>query len=156
MYKVYMYIILIIYYALYWGFPCGFVVKNLPANAGDTRDSGSIPGPGRSPGGGNGNLLQYSCLWNPMYRGAWWAAVHRVAESPTWLRLSMHTYIVLLYSVCCCWISKLCPTLCTPWTIAHRASCPSQSPGVGLNSCPLHPLLSTSPALSLSQHQGLF
>ena len=81
MYKVYVYIIIIIYYALYWGFPHGFVVKNLPANAGDTRDLGSIPGPGRSPGGGNGSLLQYSCLRNPMYRGGWWAAVHGVAES---------------------------------------------------------------------------
>ena len=47
------------------------VVKNLPANAGDVGDSGLIPGSGRSPGGGNGNLLQYSCLENPMDRGAW-------------------------------------------------------------------------------------
>ena len=53
------------------------VVKNLPANAGDSRDSGSIPGSGRSPGGGHGNSLQYSCLENPMDRGAWWATVHR-------------------------------------------------------------------------------
>ena len=50
--------------------PGGAVVKNLPANAGDTRDPGSIPGSGRSPGGGNGNPLQYSCLENPMDRGA--------------------------------------------------------------------------------------
>ena len=48
------------------------VVKNLPASAGDTADMGSIPGLGRSPGGGNGNPLQYSCLENPMDRGAWW------------------------------------------------------------------------------------
>ena len=47
------------------------VVKNLPANAGDIRDMGSIPASGRSPGGGNGNTLQYSCLENPMDRGAW-------------------------------------------------------------------------------------
>ena len=52
------------------------VVKNLPANAGDLRDVGSIPGKGRSSGGGNGNPLQYSCLENPMDRGAWWAIVH--------------------------------------------------------------------------------
>ena len=52
------------------GFPGGSVVKNLPANAGDTRDAGLIPGSGRSPGGGNGNLLQYFCLENPMDRGA--------------------------------------------------------------------------------------
>ena len=52
------------------GFPDGSVVKNLPANAGDTREVGSIPGSGRSPGGGNVNLLQYSCLENSMDRGA--------------------------------------------------------------------------------------
>ena len=53
-------------------------VKNLPANAGDIRDSSSIPGSGRSPGKGNGNPLQYSFLENPMDRGAWWATVHVV------------------------------------------------------------------------------
>ena len=58
------------------GFPGGIVAKNLPANAGDARDVSSIPGLGRSPGEGNGNPLQYSCLGNPMYRGAWWAIVH--------------------------------------------------------------------------------
>ena len=56
------------------------VVKNLPVNAGDIRDTDSIPGLGRSPIGGNSNPLQYSCLENPMDRGAWQAAVHRVAE----------------------------------------------------------------------------
>ena len=61
------------------------VVKNLTANAGDIRDTGSIPGLERSPGEGNGYLLQYSCLENPMDRGAWWATVHRVAKSWTWL-----------------------------------------------------------------------
>ena len=59
------------------------VVKNPPANAGDIRDTGSIPGSGRSPGGGHGNPLQYSCLENPMNRGAWWATVHRVTKSQT-------------------------------------------------------------------------
>ena len=53
------------------------VVKNTPAKAGDLRDAGSIPGSGRSPGGGHGNPLQYSCLENPMDRGAWQATVHR-------------------------------------------------------------------------------
>ena len=53
------------------------VVKHLPANAGDVRDAGSIPGSVRSPGEGNGNPPQYSCLENPMDRGAWWAAAHR-------------------------------------------------------------------------------
>ena len=56
------------------------MVTNLPANAGDVRDSGSIPGSGRSPGGGHGNPLQCSCLENPMDRGAWRVTVHRVAK----------------------------------------------------------------------------
>ena len=64
------------------GFPGGTVVRNLPANAGDV---GSIPGSRRSPGVGNSNPLQYSCLGNPMDRGAWWAAVHWVSNSQTWL-----------------------------------------------------------------------
>ena len=59
------------------------VVKNPPANAGDARDMGLIPGLGRSPGVGNGTLLQYSCLENPMNGGAWWATVHGVAKSWT-------------------------------------------------------------------------
>ena len=66
------------------------VVKNLPANAGDARDIGSIPGLGRSPGVENGKLLQYSCQDNPMDRGAWWVAVHGVAKSRT--RLSNFTF----------------------------------------------------------------
>ena len=59
------------------------MVKNLPANAGDARDVGSIPGSGRSPGGGNGNPLQYSCLGNPIDRGAWRTSVQRVAKGQT-------------------------------------------------------------------------
>ena len=59
------------------GFPSGLVVKNQPANAGD---ADSIPGSGRSPGEGNGKPLQYSCLENPMDRGAWWATVHGVSR----------------------------------------------------------------------------
>ena len=58
------------------------MVKNSPANA-DVRDTGLIPGSGRSPGGGHGNPLQYSCLENPMDREAWWATVHRVTKSWT-------------------------------------------------------------------------
>ena len=77
------------------GFPGGSVVNNLPANAGDTRDVGSIPGLGRSAGGGHGYPLQYSCLENPMDRGAWWAAVHGVAES--WTRLSWAEHSPGLY-----------------------------------------------------------
>ena len=59
------------------------VVKNPPTNAGDIRDVGSIPGSGRAPGGGHGNPFQYSCLQNPMDRGAWQATVQRVAQSQT-------------------------------------------------------------------------
>ena len=58
------------------------MVKNPPANAGDARDMGSVPGLGRSPGEGNGNPLQYSCLENLMDRGTWWG-VHGVAKSQT-------------------------------------------------------------------------
>ena len=65
------------------GFPHGSVVKNPPANAGDAEDSCLIPGSGRSPREGNGNLLQYSCLGNPMDRGAWEARVHGLAKSQT-------------------------------------------------------------------------
>ena len=61
----------------------GSALKNLPANAGDIRDVGSILGPGISPGGEHGAPLQYSCLENAMDRGAWRATVHRVAESNT-------------------------------------------------------------------------
>ena len=67
-------------------FPDGSGVKNPPVNAGDAGDLGSIPGWGRSPGGGHGNPLQYSCLENSMDRGAWWSTVHGVANS--WTRLS--------------------------------------------------------------------
>ena len=64
--------------------------QNLPANARDIGDPGSIPGSGRSPGGGHGNLLQYSCLENPMDKGAWRARVHRVTKSQACLKqLSM-------------------------------------------------------------------
>ena len=65
------------------------VVKNPPANAGDVRDADSIPGLGRSSGVGNVNLLQYSCLENPMDSGAWWATIHRAVKSQT--QLSTYT-----------------------------------------------------------------
>ena len=66
------------------------VVKSPPGNAGDAEDAGSIPGLGTSHGEGNGTPLQYSCLENPMDRGAWWAAVHGVAKSRA--RLSDFTF----------------------------------------------------------------
>ena len=65
------------------GFPGGLVIKNLSVNAGATGDTDSISGSGRSPGGGNGNPLQYSCLENPVDRGVWQATVLRVAKSQT-------------------------------------------------------------------------
>ena len=68
-------------YSTHRAFQVVLVVKNLPDNAGDIRDAGSILGLGRSPGGGHGNLLQYSCLENPKDRGAWHAEAHRVTES---------------------------------------------------------------------------
>ena len=66
------------------------VVKNPPANAGDIRDAGLIPGSGRSPGGGHGNPLQHSCLENPMDKGAWRATVQRVTKSDTFERRQSH------------------------------------------------------------------
>ena len=71
---------------LFTGFPGAASSKELACNAGDVRDTGLIPGLGRSPGGGNGNPLQYSCLENSMERGAWRAAVPGVAKSWTWLK----------------------------------------------------------------------
>ena len=80
----------------YLGFPGGTVVKNLSANAGDTGDLVSIPGLGRSPGVGNSNSLQYSCLENVMDKGVWWATVHRVTKG--WTRPSdwawTHTMLI--------------------------------------------------------------
>ena len=77
-----------------WASQVVLVVKNLPANAGDIRDVGSIRGSGRSLGGGHGNPFQYFCLENPMDRAAWQAAVHRVTRSQTGLkRLSIHAHV---------------------------------------------------------------
>ena len=71
-------------------FPGSLVVKNLPANSGEIRDRGSIPGPGRSPGAGHGNPPQYSCLENPMDTGSWQATIQKVTKSWTWQkRLSL-------------------------------------------------------------------
>ena len=71
------------------------VVKNPLANAGDAGDEDSIPGSGRSPGGGNGNPLQYPCLENSKDRGAWWAIVHRVTNS----RARQITHPYLIYNI---------------------------------------------------------
>ena len=89
------------------------VTKNQPANAGDIRGTGLIPGWERSPGGGHGNPLQYSCLENPKHRGTWRATVHKVTQSRTWLkRLSSHTCVSSLFnrpliSLDCTWTGPL-------------------------------------------------
>ena len=110
------------------------LVENPPTNAGDSRDSSLIPGSGRSPGGGHGNPLQYSCLENPMDRGAWRDTAPGVTKSQT--RLSTHalrpTDYVLIFKLIfyCCNIAlwwwwwcptKSCPTLTTPWTVGRQA-----------------------------------
>ena len=92
------------------------VVKNPPANAGDLRDEVLVSGLGRSPGGGYGNPLQYSCLENPMDRGTWWATIHREAKSQTRLkRLSTHARSCILY----CLPYTACPT----WVTSGQRSC---------------------------------
>ena len=109
------------------------MVKNLPANAGVTGDAGSIPALKSSPGEENGNPFQYSCLGNPMDRGAWGATVHGVAKSQT--QLSMHSHFFYL-QFCCAGYSACShhmptppfPTLlyatkgCPPWLPACLAS----------------------------------
>ena len=71
------------------------MVENPAANVEDAGDTGSVPGLGRSPGGGNDNPLQYSCLENSMDRGAWWAIVHDVAESDKTEQISRHTQCLI-------------------------------------------------------------
>ena len=87
------------------GIQVALVVKNLPANAGNVKDSGSIPGSGRSPGEENGMPLQYSCLENAMDRGAWWAIVLTVAKSWARLKQLSPTYGNIHFPLCllCMW-----------------------------------------------------
>ena len=89
------------FYRISWASQVVLVVKNLPANARDVTDVGSIPRSGRSPGGGNSNPQQYSCLENPMDRGAWQATVHKDVKSWTRLKwLSMHIHPLGLRFAC--------------------------------------------------------
>ena len=118
----------------YRAFAGDVVVKNQPVNAGDAGDLGSIFGLGRSPGIGNGNPIQYSCLDNSMDRGTWWVTVHGVAKSMTWLSTHTHTHththkyhynpihnskwiqFSSVQSLSCVWL------FVTPWTAARQVS----------------------------------
>ena len=97
-----------IFFFFFWGLKirgASQVVKNPPANGGDVSDTGLIPGLGRSPGGGNGNPLQYSCLGNPMDREAWWATVHGAAKSQTRLKWpSTHAHFLSRVDIVLIWI----------------------------------------------------
>ena len=124
----------------------------------ETKDGSLIPGLGRSPEGGHGNLLQYSCLGNPMDRGAWQATVHRVTKSWTWLRrLSMHTHRGLVGSnsvsiytwvVQFSSVAQSCPTLWPHESQHARPPCPSPTPWVHWDSRPssqrCHPAIASS------------
>ena len=100
------------------------VLKNTPANAGDIRDVGSVPGLGRSPGAGHGKPLLCSWLENLMDRGAWQATVYRVVKSRTWLKwLSTHVHrhiraitlgVSFLSAAAAAKLRQSCPTLCDP------------------------------------------
>ena len=103
------------------------MVKNLPASAGDLRDSGLIPGLVRSSGEGNNNPLQYSCLENAMDRGAWWAAVHGVAES--WTRLSDLAWA--RWCVCSVGSDSLRPHALWPARLLSPWDFPGKNTGVG-------------------------
>ena len=106
------------------------VVKNMPATAGNVRDAGSIPRLGRSPEGGHGSPHQYSCLENPIDRGASQATVHRVAKSRTWLKklsVHMHTHTHTRLTCSLLYVSSVQPLshvwlFVTPWTAACQAS----------------------------------
>ena len=116
-----------------WASQVVLVVKNLPASAGDIKDLGSIPVWGRSPGGGRGNPLQYSCLKDPMDGGAWQSMVHRVTKSQRGLKsLSSHTYIwcviiiesesISLSVPCDSVVSRSWLTLCNPMDYSPSGS----------------------------------
>ena len=135
------------------GFPGGSVVKNPPANTGDARDVDSIPGLGRSPGEGNGNLLQNSCLGNPMDKGAWWATVNGVTKESD-MTEQLTTTIHLIYTLgyrdhngktdrpiqnfsSVQFRSSVMSNSLRPHESQHvRPPCPSPTPGLHSNSCP--------------------
>ena len=124
------------------------VIKNPPGDAGDVKDMGSILGLGRSPGGGHDSPRRYSCLENPMDRGAWWATVHRVVKSQTRLkRLSMHL-CKTLHSCLSRW--EFIPIL----FLQQINSPPNPSALLGLRLYPLPPTSSVSSLCVSGQGQG--
>ena len=145
------------------------VVNNPLANAGDKGDLGSIPGSGRSPGGRHGNPLQHSCLENLMDRGAWQSTVHGVTKS--WTRLKQFS----IYTCTVCWVSVLACHCCVVQSLNPVQLCDPMAcsmPGLPVLQYlpefaqihihwvrdaiqPSHPLLPSSFAFSLFQHQGL-
>ena len=134
-------------YAICQGHPWWLSSKQSNYNELVAGGAGSIPGLGRSPGEGCGNPLQYSCLENPMDRGAWRATVHRVAKSWTWLKqLSTHTCTHMPGSVgvCFCRFRRILTSLCCRWGVGVSGGCcrgdiclpsrpgPWRDPGQGL------------------------
>ena len=127
------------------GFPGGSLVKYPPANEGDTGDVGSIPGSGKSPGGGNGNPLQYSCLENPKDRGAWWTTVRGITELDTTQHTRGDRCLLSQLHVCrgvsatvtywlearCCSVTQLCLTLCDPMDCNMPGMLPNTLQGKG-------------------------
>ena len=125
------------------GIPGGTRGKELEISR-DIRDSSLIPGSGKSPGRGHGNPLQYSCLENPLDRGAWWSVVHGVTQSQTRLKgLSMHAFLILIFF---CFLSSITHGTLTPYwsfitweTIPEYFSsqiCPVSSAWIRQISCP--------------------
>ena len=145
--------------------PQWLISKESACSAVDSGDMDSISGLRRSPGGGNGNPLQYSCLGNPMDRGTWWATVHRVAKSWLWLNTqaqsSVETGSVQFPSVAQSYLALCDPMDCsTPDLPVHHQLLEltqTHVHWVGDAIQPFHPLFYPSPpTLNLSQHQGPF
>ena len=143
--------------------PVVLVVKNPPVNAGDIRDTDSIPGSERPPRRGHSNPLKYSCLGNPTDRGAWWSTVYRVAQSQTLLkRLNSAATCSRGLTPSCCSVAQLRPALCNPmdcstpgFLVPHHLPELAQTHvhWVGDAIQPSHSL-SPSPAFNLSQHHS--
>ena len=139
------------------------VVKNLPANAADTRVVVSIPRSGRFSGRGHGNPVKHYCLENPMDRGAWRAAVHRVAKSWTWLKWL--SAIIILWFIYIVQLLSCVRLFATPWIAARQASLFITIFRRSLRLTSIEPVMPSShlilsspspPAPNPSQHQSLF